>query len=125
MDAPLQTRVRAAHLLSGLLFVEAAVAAAGVAVAFLNEEAEFAILAAGLAGVSLLAGVMEWRRHVRGEAASLLVFVYGVSLSILALPTGLWYYVPWLGVVTLGVMLALLYRFAVRSESRHGIARHT
>lgn len=124
-EASLQSRVRAAHTLAILLWLQAVAALGGVPVSLFDGRPGYAILFGLVALFALAAGVLEWRRSVRGELLAFLSFIAGVFVSILALPAGMWFYVPWIGVTTLGVMLALMYRMAVRSESRHHVqAKH-
>ncbi len=118
-EASIEVRVRAAHWLAEVLWAQAFVAAAGVPAAIWSGHAGLALLYGGLAAFALAAGLLEWRRHVQAESVAFIAFGYGAFASLVALPFALWYYVPFLGVITLVVMLLLIYRLAVRSEARH------
>lgn len=65
------------------------------------------------------AAYLEWQRHVLAERFAMLAGALGAPLTMLAMLSGWWLYTPFIGVSTLGVFLAVAYRFSVRNEARH------
>jgi hypothetical protein len=72
-----------------------------------------------LTGLALLAGILEWTRERMGEALATPTLLFAAVLTLIDLATGLWYYAPWLGVMTIVSIFGLVQRYLVRDEARH------
>lgn len=72
-----------------------------------------------LVGVAMLAAVLEWTRERMGEAIATPTLLIAAVLTLVDIASGMWYFAPWLGVLTLIATFALVQRYLVRDEARH------
>lgn len=72
-----------------------------------------------LMGVAVFAAVLEWTRARLSEAVATPALLLAAVLTFVDIASGLWYFAPWLGVLTIIATFALVQRYLVRDEARH------
>lgn len=72
-----------------------------------------------LAGIAILAAVLEWGRERLGEVVATAAMALGVVLTFVDLANGFWYYAPFLGLNSLLCIFAVVNRYMQRDEEKH------
>lgn len=122
-DAPLARQAGARRLavdllgIAGLAFVGATATEVLTAPTFEGG----ALFAAHLIlmGLALTGAALEWTRERLGEAVAVPALMFAVVLTLVDVVNGIWYFAPFLGLMTLFSIFGLVDRFMDRDEARH------